>query len=168
MPVATANAAFVTPQEWQEAARGMTNLVDVKVLPAMEIYRFASAGKLHTWYAASWWFGKSAYDALLRSSRSSRDSLSGVARRCLAVPDEWSTMDVLIAVRVLQPLSAWSGTPKTLRLKDDRGRYAARMEPDRAITQLYIPGLDPRKNQGQCVAWAEAFAGAPRFLTRVT
>ncbi len=71
MPVATVNAMFVTPQEWQEAARGMTNLVDVKVLPA------------------------------------------------------------------------WSGTPKTLRLKDDRGRYAARMEPDRAITQLYIPGLDP-------------------------
>jgi hypothetical protein len=144
----------------------MANLVDVKILPAMEIFRFASAAKLSTWYAASWWFGKSAYDALLRSASSSRESLSNVARRCLAVPEEWSTMDVLVSVRVLQPLSAWSGTPRTLRLKDDGGRYASRLEPDRSITQLYIPGLDPRRNQGKCVAWAKVFAGSPRFLPR--
>jgi len=161
MPIATVNAAFVTSQEWHEAARGMANIVEVKVLPAMEIYRFASAARSHTWYAASWWFGTSAYDGLLRSSKSSNESLSSVARRCLAVPPEWSTMDLLIAVRVLRPLSAWSGTPRTLRLKDDRGRYASRLEPDRTITQLYIPGLDPKKNRGQCVAWDVAFAPLP-------
>ena len=168
MPIATLNAAFSTQQEWEEAARGMSNLVDVKILPAMEIYRFATAANLHTWYAASWWFGRSAYDALVQSASSSRESLSGVARRCLAVPEEWSSMDVLIAVRVLQPLSAWSGTPRTQRLKDDGGHYASRMEPDRSITQLYIPGLDPRKSSGKCVAWAKAFAGRPRVLPRIS
>jgi hypothetical protein len=166
MAVATINATFATPQELQAATRGLMNVVEVKVLPAMELYRFANAAKLSSWYAASWWFGKSAYDALAQSAKSSKESLSSVARRCLAVPAEWSTMDVLISVRVIKPLSAWSGTPRTLRLKDARGRYGTRLEPDRAITQLYIPGLDPKKAQGQSVPWNEAFAGSPRFLAR--
>jgi hypothetical protein len=123
----------------------MLNLVEVKVLPAMELYRFASAARPQTWYAASWWFGKSACDALLQAARSRKEALGAVARRCLAVPPEWSTMDVLISARVLQPLTAWSGTPRTLTPKDERGRYVERWEPDRAITQLYVPGLDPRK-----------------------
>jgi hypothetical protein len=165
--IATVNAAYATPWEWQTAAGGMMNPVEVKVLPAMELYRFASAAESHTWYAAAWWFGKSAYDGLLQYAKSSNESLSRAARRCLAVPPP-STMDVLISVRVLQPLSAWSGTPKTLRLKDSRGRYGDRQEPDRAITQLYIPGLDPRKTQGKCLPWHEAFAGGPRFLSRVS
>ncbi len=166
MALATINATFATPPELQAATRGMLNVVEVKVLPAMQLYRFANAAKLSTWYAASWWFGKSAHDALVQAAKSSKESLSGVARRCLAVPAEWSTMDVLISVLVLKPLSAWSGTPRTLRLKDARGRYDGRLEPDRAITQLYIPGLDPKKAQGQSVPWSEAFAGSPRFLAR--
>ena len=119
MAVATVNATFLTPQEWQAAARGMMNLVEVKVLPAMELYRFASAAKSQTWYAASGWFGKSAYDGLVQYAKSSNESLGRAARRCLAVPPEWSTMDVLSSVRVLQPLSAWSGTPRTLRLRQE-------------------------------------------------
>jgi len=46
-------------------------------------------------------------------------------------------------------------------LKAAAGRYLARQEPDRAITQLDIPGLDPKKD---CVAWSEVFAGTPRSL----
>jgi hypothetical protein len=46
MALATVNATFVTPREWDEAARGMLHLVEVKVLPAMEIYRFAGAPRL--------------------------------------------------------------------------------------------------------------------------
>jgi hypothetical protein len=168
MALATVNATFATPAEWQEAARGMLNLVEVKILPAMELYRFASGARSQSWYAASWWFGKSAYEALLRSAKASHESLSAVARRCLAVPPEWSTMDVLLSVRVLQPLSAWSGTPRTVRLKDARGRYVDRWEPDRSITQLYIPGLDPRKAHGKSVAWSAAFSGAPRLLSRTS
>jgi hypothetical protein len=163
MAIATVNATFATEAQHDIAARGMLHLVEVKILPAMQLYRFANAADRATWYAAPWWLGKSAYEALLRSAQSNNESLSRVARRCLAVPK--SPMDVLISVRILQPLTAWSGTPKTLRLKAEGGRYLARQEPDRAITQLYIPGLDPKNSSGACVAWNEVFTGTPRFLT---
>lgn len=165
MAVATVNASFATPEEWRRAAGGMMHLVEVKVLPAMELYRFATAADQSTWYAASWWFGKSAHAALLQYAKSSTTSLSQAARECLAVPPEWSTMDVLVAVRVLKPLFAWSGTPRTVRMKDRGGRYGARWEPDRAMTQLYIPGLDPKKNHPRCLPWRQAFSGGPRVLS---
>jgi len=163
--IGTLNAKYATSHERRVAASGMLNLVEVKVLPAMELYRFATEAQSHTWYAASRWFGKSAYDALLQYAKSSREGLSEAARRCLAVPPP-SAMDLLVPVRVLKPLSAWSGTPKTLRLKDERGRYVERQEPDRAITQLYIPGLDPRRAQGTCLPWRDVFA--PRPPSRIT
>jgi hypothetical protein len=167
MPVAvdTVNASHMTHTEWNEAASGMVHLVEVRVLPAMELYRFATAATPDAWYAASWWCGKSAHQGLLRYAKSINESLSRAARRCLAVPPR-NAMDVLISVRVLQPLSAWSGTPKTLRQKDSRGRYGNRQEPDRAITQLYIPGLDPRIAKANCLPWREVFAGAPSLLPR--
>lgn len=104
-----------------------------------------------------------AHAALLQYAKTSNTSLSEAARECFAVPPEWSTMDVLVAVRVLKPLFAWSGTPKTVRLKDRSGRYGQRWEPDRAMTQLYIPGLDPKK--GRCLPWREALSGGPRVLS---
>jgi len=160
MAIGTANATYMTSQERQVAVGGLLNLVEVKLLPAMELYRFATAAQSDTWYAASWWLGKSAYDALIQYAKSSRESLSEAARRCLAVPPP-SAMDVLVPVRVVKALSAWSGTPKTLRLKDERGRYVERQEPDRAITQLYIPGLDPRRARGTCLPWRDVFAPRP-------
>jgi hypothetical protein len=34
MVLAPVNATFATPGEWQEASRGVLNLVEVKILPA--------------------------------------------------------------------------------------------------------------------------------------
>jgi hypothetical protein len=66
-------------------------------------------------------------------------------------------MRFLVSVRVRKPLSAWSGTPRAAREKD-RGRYGERWEPDRSITQLYIPGLSARRPDGSTgpyVEWSE-------------
>lgn len=188
MAIVTANAKFVTPEERNQAARGMQSVVDVKVLPSMEIYRFARSSDQRSWFAASWWIGKSVHEALLQYSKTMGTGLSRAARACLAVPPEWSTMDVLISARVVRPLSAWSGTPSTVRVKAQSpptqpvvrpdgsvllpgsghamgGRYGPRWEPDRAMTQLYIPGLKPNPAGQGCVPWQEVlFAGVPFFL----
>jgi hypothetical protein len=86
VPVDTVNASHMTQTEWNEAASGMLHLVEVRVLPAMELYRFATAATPDAWYAASWWCGKSAHEGLLQYAKSINESLSRAARRCLAVP----------------------------------------------------------------------------------
>jgi len=181
MAIATANAELMA-REWARANRGLMHPVEVKLLPAMEIYRFATAAKPWGWHAASWWFGKSVFDELLRQSRATRTSMDRVARACLAIPPEWSAMDVLLMARVLRPLSAWSGTPRAIRMKDHLpaaasvvrpggssiapaighspgGRYGSRWEPDRGVTQLYIPGLASQaENTAAPVPWKEVLA----------
>jgi hypothetical protein len=47
---------------------------------------------------------------------------------------------VLVHARLAESVMCWSGTPKTQRGKDDNA-YLRRVEPDRAITQLFIPGM---------------------------
>lgn len=63
---------------------------------------------------------------------------------------EWkNAMDVLVCAQVLKALSAWSGTPKTARHKDkSTQQYGNPWEPDRSITQLYVPGLSKRRCDG--------------------
>ncbi len=66
------------------------------------------------------------------------------------MPPEWgNAMDLLVSAHVLQPLSAWSGTPRTARSKDkDTQQYGDPWEPDRSITQLFLPGLNERRPDG--------------------
>jgi hypothetical protein len=113
-------------------------------------------------YGAHWWFGFSAHDALIALAKAKGRSLRTVARECLAVPPEWgNTMDLLIAVRVCQSLSAWSGMPRTARSKSaTSGFYGAAWNPDRSITQLYVPGLRerrPDRTDGPFVKWSDVF-----------
>ena len=49
-------------------------------------------------------------------------------------------MDCLVHARVVHPLAAWSGTPRTQYRKRDN-RYVQRWEPDRSVTQLIVAGL---------------------------
>jgi hypothetical protein len=91
----------------------------------------------------------------VRTSRSLRD----VARERLAVPLEWgNAMNLLVCASVVQPLAAWSGTPRTARNMEERTQYYGEAwKPDRSITQLYIPGLRelrPDDTRGLFINWA--------------
>jgi hypothetical protein len=166
----TANAAFMGPHkkyaEGFPSVGGMMNVVQVTLLPHMKIYRFATAGTpIDRLYGTCWWFGTSAHRALLQISRARRTSLHVVARECLAVPPEWkNVMDVLVCAEVLQPLSAWSGTPRTARNKDkSTQQYGDPWEPDRSITQLYVPGLNERRPDGtmeHAIPWSTVLASS--------
>jgi hypothetical protein len=119
----------------------MMHVVPVKLLLGMKIYRFATRSdgddKL---YGGGWWIGFSAYEELTRLAARGGQSLREVARERLAVLAEWNEMNVVVCAAIRQPLSAWSGTPRTVRPKDG-GRYRDALRPDRAITQLHVPGL---------------------------
>ena len=68
-------------------------------------------------------------------------------------------MDLLVSAQVIRPLSAWSGTPSTARIKDQgTQQYGVAWRPDRFITQLYVPALSTRRpdhTAGACVQWSQ-------------
>jgi hypothetical protein len=83
-------------------------------------------------------------------------------------------MDLLVHAKTLQPLSAWSGTPRTARrvaiaqsliaVGYKTRRYTGdAKEPDRSITQLYIPGLRlkrPDETSGEFIKWSKVLLEA--------
>jgi hypothetical protein len=146
MVAVTVNASFMdahrTSAEGSPGVGGMMHVVPVTLLTHMKIYRFCTRG----WpdgrlYGGPWWIGVSAYDELTKLAARQARSLRDVARERLAILSEWgNAMDALVRATVGQPLSAWSGTPRTARSKVG-GRYGDAQRPDRSITQLYVPGL---------------------------
>ena len=145
---------------------GMMHLVPITLLTHMKIYRFSTAGNPHDrLFGASWWFGFSAYRALVQLATLEARSLRAVARECLAVPPEWGNlMNLLVCADVRQPLSAWSGTPRTARTKDPHThRYGGPWRPDRSITQLYVPGLSEFRldgTRGPFIPWSDVLLPA--------
>jgi len=146
--IATVNAGFMDEkQRYAEGypdVGGMMHVVRVTLFPDMRIYRFASAGVPDDrLYGSPWWIGFSPQSTLRQLARVEARTLRDVARQRLAVPPEWgNAMNLVVCASVVQPLSAWSGTPRTARTRETQGsRYGEAWRPDRCITQLYIPGL---------------------------
>ena len=150
----TVNASFMDERHQKYAqgspeVGGIMHLVPVTLLTHMKLYRFATAGQSQDrLFGAPWWIGFSAYRALVQLATLEARSVRVVARECLAVPPEWgNAMDLLVCADVRQPLSAWSGTPRTARTKDAHThRYGSPWRPDRSITQLYVPGLSEKED----------------------
>lgn len=126
----------------REAESGLLMKSTVTITPGLSLYRFASSHRFEeSWYISPWWVGQSPYEAIVEHARGNNISLGQAAWICLAVDPTWgSRCDVLVGASLAHALSAWAGTPRTIRSKVD-GRYTARWEPDRRVTQLYIPGL---------------------------
>ena len=134
---ATVNAEFMAEQrkyaEGFPNVGGMMNVVHVTLLPHMLLYRFAQRGTPEdSLYAAFWWVGYSAHEALVQLAGPNGKNLRRTVRERLAVPPEWgNAMDLLVCAHVLKPLSAWSGTPRTARSKDTSTQhYGAPWKPD--------------------------------------
>ncbi len=142
-----------------KAREGLLTLTKTNLLPGITINRFANTKRPDLYYTGPWWISFSPFEALKKYAKLRDQSLSLAARTCLAIDWEWSNVDVLVKAVIKDPLSAWSGTPKTQTLKTDRRYTGVRWEPDRDITQLYIPGLwesDP-KVPGRKI-WQSAFS----------
>ena len=169
---ATVNAEFMAEQrkyaEGFPGVGGMMNVVHVTLLPHMLLYRFAERGTPEDrLYAAFWWVGYSAHQALFQLAGPNGKNLRRTVRERLAVPPEWgNAMDLLVCAHVLKPLSAWSGTPRTARSKDTGTQhYGAPWKPDRSITQLFLPGLRERRPDGtvgSSIAWSEVLRPGTR------
>ena len=138
--MATLNESFMKPSE-AKAREGLLTLTNTNLLPGITISRFANTKRRDLYYTGPWWISFSPFEALKKYAKLRGQPLSLAARTCLAIDWEWSNVDVLVKAVIKAPLSAWSGTPKTQTLKADRRYTGVRWEPDRDITQLYIPGL---------------------------
>ena len=131
--------AHRTSAEGSPGVGGMMHVVPVTLLTHMKIYRFGTRGwSADRLYGGPWWVGVSACDELTKLAARQARSLRDVARERLAILSEWgNAMDALVRAAVRQPLSAWSGTPRTARSKVER-RYGDAQRSDRSITHLYV------------------------------
>jgi hypothetical protein len=128
-----------------EASGGMLHLQPKTLHPGYRIFRFAATTRPEDWLTKGWWIGFSPFATIEGLAGRSPDRIGRVAREALAVWIDPSTpyfnaMDMLLVARVRRTLAAWTGTPRTISTKRG-GRYAERWQPDRNVTQLYIPGL---------------------------
>jgi hypothetical protein len=124
------------------ACQGLITTVHVVLQPGMPLYRFADSSRPHAHLTGGWWVGYSPFQALKEHAARRNQTLSAAARQCLAVDFGWSKLDVLYKTVVEAPLAAWAGTPQTQRVRQPLPAGGdRRWEPDREITQLYIPGL---------------------------
>lgn len=141
----------------REAEQGLLMKTRVTLTPGLPLYRFASSDNPNAWFISPWWVGYSPFEALKEYARVEHLPLGLAARECLAILPEWSRCDRLVRASVRQPLIAWVGTPKTQRVKDkNTQRYGARWEPDRRVTQLYIPGLSQKSEGSAQQIWQVA------------
>ena len=168
----TVNESYMVPQQKYAGGYpdvgGVMHLTRVTLPTHMTLYRFATK----SWsedrvYGAPWWVGFSVHDTLVKLAGGDLKRLSAEALARLAMLSEWGNlMDLLVSVKVQQPLSAWSGTPRTARAKDAHQRYGKPVTPDRSITQLYIPGLSTYLADGarldSCVPWTRVLRPTSR------
>jgi len=154
------NHAFMNTKEAQnEADKGLRAKISMTLVPGLLLYRFASSDRSERWYSSPWWIGQSPYDTIERYARENRVTLGWAARVCLAVDPLWrSRCDVIVGARLARPLEVWTGTPKTVRSKVEQ-KYLARWEPDRAVTQLYIPGLSQPLAPSAQALWHDVLQG---------
>lgn len=158
------NDAFMDAAATRDAAKGLHAMTRIRVLPGVRLYRFASAREPGRFFARPWWVGWTPLNAIARRARASLRQIHEVARECLAVDWNWSEMDTLVSVRVVTPLDARMGTPRTQAIRERlllpaglarSAHDARRLEPDRTITQHYIAGLD----RGVCEDWVPGPGG---------
>ena len=140
-----------------KASEGLLTSTRTNIFSGIIMYRFANTKRRDLYYTGSWWVSFSPFEALSKYAKLREQSLSLAARKCLAI-GEWSNVDVLIKVVAKERLSAWSGTPKTQVQKENKKYTGVRLEPDRDITQLFIPGLDQADpNNLKRRIWQSAF-----------
>jgi hypothetical protein len=142
-----------------KAREGLMGLTQTRLFAGLPLYRFGNSTKPQLCFTGPWWLGFSPFEALKKYARLRDQPLTLAARQCLAIDWGWSQVDVLVKTVLKQHLSAWAGTPKTQVPKVGRNYGLARWEPDRDVTQLYIPGLaeaDPQE-PGRRI-WQSAFA----------
>jgi hypothetical protein len=138
-----------------DARRGLISLTHTRLHQHLVIYRFGSHAAREHDFTSPWWLGYSPFEALKKYARNRAQTVFAAAEQCLALPldDRYPKKDRIIEAKLRRALSAWSGTPRTLVSRQRR-----RLEPDRDVTQLYIPGLNLNDVAApNNIIWKEAF-----------
>ena len=114
-------------------------------LPSGQYYfRFASStsprsGQL----GGGWWIDYEALHAIDKFARDNAYRLKDAARLMLALPYEWTKVDIFIKALLMSPLRAYTGVGKAAQgsaAGPDRGTQWIPTQHQK-VRQLYIPGL---------------------------
>jgi hypothetical protein len=94
-----------------------------------------------------WWMNDARFVDLMNRARTAGVGVVEMARRQLAIPEDWSTCEQLIVAQPLVLLAAYAGPGRTADAGDER-RVIATEAAGLWIDQLYIPGLGQKPWRG--------------------
>ena len=117
-------------------------------------YRFASsASPLHFQYGGAWWIDYEAFKTIERFAIENKYRLKDAARLMLALPYDWTRVDLLVRALVRVPLRAYTGLGKVAQ-GGEGGDKGTKWIPTQHIKvrQIYIPGLYVKDRKEQLYA----------------
>lgn len=116
----------------------------VKLREGNFYYRFASsASSREAQRGGGWWLDFENFKKVERFSRDNGYSLREAARLMLALPYDWTRVDLLVKAMLAEPVKAFAGEGKPALGASTGYDNATRWIPTQHIKvcQLYIPGL---------------------------
>lgn len=130
---------------------GLINPTAFALQPGRTIYRFGNIltngrGTLATPVEGQWWLEDSEMRAIEKFADTNRIGIPLAVRLLCSVPEDWSDMQLLVAVRLMKPLMAYRGPGATGTGRSKSTGVQQTLTPildlgGAIINQLYVPGL---------------------------
>ena len=88
-----------------------------------------------------WWLEQAEFLRIERYAAEDKISVGLAMRRLCVIPDEWSSLDILIKAQLKQPLISYRGSPNPAFSRSGGQQKIERDNHHYLIKQLFIPGL---------------------------
>jgi hypothetical protein len=144
---------------------GLVDPKPVEINPPCQLVRIACGPFANEVAGGSWWMSVASYNEIFLESRGRGVHVSVGIREMCAVPVPFNPMTMIVVVKVMAPLSAYSGKGNAAKgsykslnpiTKEKKAYLDETVIPRGMIEQLYIPGLsspDLRRRALFIVGW---------------
>jgi hypothetical protein len=123
-----------------------------RLLSGQYYYRFASsASQRSAQVGGGWWIDFDAFRTIERFASGNAHRLKDAARLMLALPYDWTKVDLLVRALLRSPVRAYTGFGKPAQGSPGGPDKATRWIPTQhvKVRQIYIPGLSVRGRSQQ-------------------
>lgn len=117
----------------------------------VRIYRFGSAKHgVFNVAKGQWWLEEDAFSKVKNFANEQKIDIAVAARQLCFVPNEWSSMDVLVIGRTTRGLLCWRGRANDVNMPLQDGHrlkvYAGKDVAAPTVLQIFVPGLNAYVN----------------------